>query len=149
VTFSGTAGTSIQDSGTAPAALAPLGSPGFTGTPTAPTAPQASNSTQLATTAFVKLHQIPLSIGWIAGQNPNGANIAAINQPMTVQAIVGTLETVVGAAATVTVNLATPSQACAAGSPISSGSFNANGGAINQSLPVTAAALAVGDRLCL
>ena len=67
---------------------------------------------------------------------------------MTVQAIVGTLETVVGAAATVTVNLATPSQACAAGSPISSGSFNANGGAINQSLPVTAAALAVGDRLC-
>lgn len=33
---------------------APLSSPAFTGTPTAPTAPAESNSTQLATTAFVK-----------------------------------------------------------------------------------------------
>lgn len=33
---------------------APLWSPAFTGTPTAPTAPAGSNSTQIATTAFVK-----------------------------------------------------------------------------------------------
>lgn len=33
---------------------APLSSPAFTGTPTAPTAPAESNSTQIATTAFVK-----------------------------------------------------------------------------------------------
>jgi hypothetical protein len=149
VTFSGTAGTSIQDGGTSLATLAPIGPPGFTGTPTAPTAPQASNSTQLTTAAFVKLQQIRLSIGWIAGQNPNGANIAAINRSMTVQAIVGTLVAAVRAAATVTVNAAASSQACAAGIPLSSGTLNANGGAVNQSLPVTTPALAVGNRLCL
>ncbi|MFX4959698.1 hypothetical protein ABTC43_19995, partial [Acinetobacter baumannii] len=33
---------------------APLASPALTGTPTAPTAAVATNSTQLATTAFVK-----------------------------------------------------------------------------------------------
>lgn len=33
---------------------APLASPSFTGTPTAPTAPAGTNTTQLATTAFVK-----------------------------------------------------------------------------------------------
>ncbi len=35
-------------------AKAPLGSPGFTGTPTAPTAAPATNTTQIATTAFVQ-----------------------------------------------------------------------------------------------
>lgn len=149
VTFNGTGGASIQDSGTQLSALAPLASPSLTGTPTAPTASQGTNSTQLATTAFVKLQQIPISVGWISGQNPNGANIVAINQPMTVHAIVGTLETPVGAAATITVNVATPSQACAAGTPMHSGSFNANGGSTIQSLPVTVSSLAVGDRICL
>jgi hypothetical protein len=148
-TFNGTGGTSIQDSGIVLSSLAPLASASFTGTPTAPTAPQSTNSTQLATTAFVKLHQIPISVGWIAGQNPNSANIAVINQSMTVQAIVGTLETAVGAAATVTVNVATPGQACAAGTPLHSGSFNANGGSTNQSLSVTVPTLAIGNRICL
>lgn len=34
--------------------LAPLASPAFTGTPTAPTAAVGTNTTQIATTAFVK-----------------------------------------------------------------------------------------------
>ena len=33
---------------------APIASPAFTGTPTAPTAATSTNSTQIATTAFVK-----------------------------------------------------------------------------------------------
>ena len=36
------------------AAKAPLASPSLTGTPTAPTAPSVTNSTQIATTAFVQ-----------------------------------------------------------------------------------------------
>ncbi len=52
-TFSGTAGQ-IQDSGTLLTALAPLASPTFTGTPAAPTATGGTNTTQLATTAFVQ-----------------------------------------------------------------------------------------------
>ena len=47
---------------------ASLASPALSGTPTAPTAPQGTNSTQIATTAFVKSQQIPISVGWIAGQ---------------------------------------------------------------------------------
>lgn len=44
-------------------------SPSLTGTPTAPTAPAASNSTQIATTAFVQSHKSPLlmvegGLGW-------------------------------------------------------------------------------------
>ncbi|SRR5690242_2173604 len=38
--------------------LAPLASPALTGTPTAPTAAQTTNSTQIATTAFVKTESI-------------------------------------------------------------------------------------------
>lgn len=49
-TFTGT-GTAVQDSGFAPA---PLVSPAFTGTPTAPTAAAGTNTTQIATTAFVQ-----------------------------------------------------------------------------------------------
>lgn len=37
-----------------PSGTAPLNSPSFTGTPTAPTAATATNTTQIATTAFVK-----------------------------------------------------------------------------------------------
>ena len=44
---------------TALAAKAPLANPAFTGTPTAPTAAAATNTTQLATTAFVVAHDDP------------------------------------------------------------------------------------------
>ena len=43
----------VQDSGTLLSSLAPLASPTFTGTPAAPTATAGTNTTQLATTAFV------------------------------------------------------------------------------------------------
>lgn len=52
VTYDGHANT--QDSGTLLSSLASLGSPALTGTPTAPTATAGTNTTQVATTAFVQ-----------------------------------------------------------------------------------------------
>lgn len=52
-TFSTTTGQ-LQDSGTLLSSLAPLASPTFTGVPAAPTATGGTNTTQLATTAFVQ-----------------------------------------------------------------------------------------------
>lgn len=49
--FDGSANISINVSSTS---LAPLAAPAFTGTPTAPTAAVGTNTTQLATTAFVQ-----------------------------------------------------------------------------------------------
>ena len=131
-------------------AYATLASPALSGTPTAPTPTQGTNSAQLATTAFVKAQQIPISIGWIAGQNPNNAIASVINQAMSVRAIVGAVEVSNGSTATVTVNHAPSGVACSAGTPLHSGSLNANGAAAaNQTLTVTTASLAVGDRICL
>jgi hypothetical protein len=149
-TFSGMSGTSLRDSGVAVASLAPLASPALTGAPTAPTATQGTNSTQIATTAFVKAQQIPISIGWIAGQNPNNAIVSVINQATTVRAIVGAVEVANGTPATVTVNVAPSGTACSAGTPLHSGSFDANGTArTNQILPLRTSGLSVGDRICL
>lgn len=53
-TFNGTSGKIIQDGGTLLSALATLASPTFTGTPAAPTATFGTDTTQLATTAFVQ-----------------------------------------------------------------------------------------------
>ncbi|WP_460221965.1 phage terminase large subunit family protein [Mesorhizobium sp. W016] len=54
VTFAGTTGKVGKDSGIAVSSLAPKASPTFTGTPTGPTAAPGTNTTQLATTGFVK-----------------------------------------------------------------------------------------------
>ena len=108
--FSGTSGTLLQDTGTQLSVLAPLASPSFTGTgrhnhyehdadrhhgvceePSLcharragaqrnPDRADAHAGNELATTAFVKAQQIPISIGWIAGQNPNNAIASVINQ---------------------------------------------------------------------
>lgn len=51
--FDGTTGKLIKDSTTLLSALATLASPTFTGTPAAPTAAAGTNTTQIATTAFV------------------------------------------------------------------------------------------------
>jgi hypothetical protein len=51
---SGTANNSINFAGQAQSYYAPISSPNFTGTPLAPTAPSATNTTQIATTAFVR-----------------------------------------------------------------------------------------------
>jgi hypothetical protein len=49
----------VEDSGTLLSSLAPKASPALTGVPTAPTAAAATNTTQIATTAFVE-SEIPL-----------------------------------------------------------------------------------------
>ncbi len=139
--------------------------PTFTGVPAAPTAAPGTNTTQLATTAFVtaatpaattstaglaKLHNVPVAIGWVAANNPNNATIAVINQASTISAIIGDVEVATGGTATVSVNKAPSGTACSAGTTLHSGSFNANGtAATNQTLTVTTSSLAVGDRLCL
>jgi hypothetical protein len=51
---SGTANNSNNFAGQAQSYYAPISSPNFTGTPLAPTAPSATNTTQIATTAFVR-----------------------------------------------------------------------------------------------
>ncbi len=134
--------------------FAPLASPTFTGTPAGPNPTQGTNTTQLATTNFVKLQQLPMPIGWIAGLNPNNAVAFTANQAMTVQAIVGHVEIPNGSAATVTINKVPGSgTACSAGTILHSGSFNANGtAAANQTLTLVGGAadnLAVGDSVCL
>jgi hypothetical protein len=92
----------------------------------------------------------PLSVGWPAGVDPNNIIIATINQNSMISAIIGTVEVAVGGAATVVVKKAPSGTACSAGTTLHSGSFDANGTAgTNQTLPVTTAALAPGDRLCL
>ncbi len=53
-TFNGTTGKLAKDSGVAVSSLAPKASPTFTGVPAAPTAAPGTNTTQLATTGFVK-----------------------------------------------------------------------------------------------
>lgn len=52
-TFNNTTGTVAADSGVLVSSLAPIASPTFTGTPKAPTATAGTNTTQLASTAFV------------------------------------------------------------------------------------------------
>jgi len=67
----GVSGRSITDGANAITSLAsPFTSPAFTGTPTAPTAAQGTNTTQLATTAFVNAE--------IASDT---ANLAPLNSP--------------------------------------------------------------------
>lgn len=52
--FDGATGKLVKDGGKKISDLAPLESPALTGTPTAPTAARGTNTTQLATTAFVQ-----------------------------------------------------------------------------------------------
>jgi hypothetical protein len=90
-----------------PSTLAPLASPAFTGTPTAPTAAVATNTTQLATTAFVIANSgaggtdtlnvnttvvvTPFSIGLLVnGVGPVGevkvnSSLVSVNRPVIVQ----------------------------------------------------------------
>lgn len=97
-----------------------------------------------------KLHNVALSIGWIATANPDKATIAVVNQASTISAIIGVVDTAVGATATITVYKAPSGTACSSGTALHSGTFNANGTAVtNQTLTVTTSAVSAGDRLCL
>ena len=68
VTWSGTSGTAIKDSGKLITDLAPVASPVFTGDPQAPTPATADNDTSIATTAFVKAQ------GYLTSSSVGGSN---------------------------------------------------------------------------
>ncbi len=152
-----TIGSTQVPLGTTQATIAGLNltSPNMTGTPVAPTAAATINSTQVATTAFVKSMHWLAPVSWIAGQNPNGAVVFTATQPVTVKAIVGRVETANGTAATVAINKVAAGTACSAGTiQHSATTFNANQTpAPNvQTLTVLGTAannLAVNDSLCL
>lgn len=65
--FNGTTGKLLKDGGSTIALLATLLSPTFTGTPAAPTAAPGTNTTQLATTAFVATSFAPLASPALTG----------------------------------------------------------------------------------
>ena len=91
-----------------------------------------------------------MSIGWIAGVNPNNTLIGVLPAAATIVSIVGNVEVATGSAATVSVNLAASGAACSAGTTVHSGSFNANGtAATNQTLTLTTTAIPAASRLCL
>ncbi|OBQ74520.1 hypothetical protein A8146_01805 [Mesorhizobium loti] len=75
-TFNGTTGKIAKDSGVAVSSLAPKASPTFTGTPAAPTAAPGTNTTQVATTGFVK-SAIDLVLGGVSAAFDTLAEIAA------------------------------------------------------------------------
>jgi len=74
-----------------PAAIARLASPTFTGTPAGPTAAAGTNTTQLATTAFVRAndtrgkHDIPLPAGSLQPRKTNGCSALAFTTGATGQ----------------------------------------------------------------
>lgn len=76
LTFANTTGALGKDSGVAVSSLAPKASPTFTGTPAAPTAGAGTNTTQLATTAFVKA-AIDVVLGGVAAAYDTLSEIAA------------------------------------------------------------------------
>lgn len=74
VTFDGTTGKLVKDSGAALSSYATLSSPALTGTPSAPTAAADTDTTQIATTAFV--------LGQASNSNPvmNGSASAGTSE---------------------------------------------------------------------
>lgn len=91
-----------------------------------------------------------VSLGWDPNIDPNNNIIATLDQASTVASIVGTVHVAVGATATLSVFKAPSGTACASGTVLHSGSFNADGTAnTNQTLTLTTTALSSGDRLCV
>jgi hypothetical protein len=112
--------------------------------------PTASTSTA----GIAKLHNVPLSVGWIATVNPNKAIIATVHQASRISAIIGRVSDATNnGTATVAVYKAPSGTACSAGTILHSGTLNANGTAnTNQTLTLVGGAtddLADGDSLCL
>lgn len=75
-TFNGTTGKIAKDSGVAVSSLAPKASPTLTGTPAAPTAAPGTNTTQIATTGFVKA-AIDVVLGGVSAAFDTLSEIAA------------------------------------------------------------------------
>jgi hypothetical protein len=91
-----------------------------------------------------------LAISWQAGQDPGGTPFANFTQAMTIVAIRGTPEVALGSAGTITVVKAANGIPLSSGTPLHSGTFNANGTpATDQNLTVTVPSLVAGDRIGL
>jgi hypothetical protein len=71
---------------------ADIASPSFTGTPAAPTATAGSNTTQIATTAYVK-NEVTLATGSLGTMSSQNANAVAITGG-TVSGITGSINSV-------------------------------------------------------
>ena len=94
-------------------------------------------------------------IGWVAASNPDKSIVFTAGAAATITDIRGTVETAVGAAATISLFKTASGTACSGGTNLidSAGTFNANGTAnTNQSLTLAgsgAPSLSAGDRVCL
>jgi hypothetical protein len=92
-------------------------------------------------------------IGWVATANPDKTVVFTASSSMTVTAVRGTVDTVVGATATIQPYKTASGTACSGGTALTTGTFNANSGAnTNQTLTLAgsgAPSLVAGDRICL
>ena len=96
--YNGSAFITIGNMGSVNLGLAALASPTFTGTPLAPTAASGTNTTQIATTAFVASSFLPLAGGTVTGNvtlnaqsdirfaDADSSNFVALQAPETVAA---------------------------------------------------------------
>ena len=94
--YNGSAFVTIGTIGSVNLGLAALASPTFTGTPSAPTAAAGTNTTQIATTAFVASSFLPLAGGTVTGNitlnaqsdirfaDADSSNYVALQAPATV-----------------------------------------------------------------
>lgn len=105
-----------------PASAAPLNSPAFTGTPTAPTAAPGTNTTQIATTAFIQaaiaalvasspaaldtLNELAAALGNDANFATTMTNALALKAPLASPGLTGTPTTPTAAADTNTTQIA-------------------------------------------
>ncbi len=93
------------------------------------------------------------AIGWIATANPDKAVVFTASSSMTITAARGTVDTAVGATATLQPYKTASGTACSGGTALTTGTFDANGtGNTNQTLTLAgsgAPAMSAGDRICL
>ena len=121
--FSSLSGTPTTLAGYGITDAAPLQSPGFTGTPTAPTAPTGTNTTQIATTAFVEtavsnvidsapgaldtLNELAAALGDDANFSTTITNSIATKAPLASASLTGTPTAPTAATGTNTTQIAT------------------------------------------
>lgn len=102
--------------------------------------------------SVLNVNGTPQPIGWIAGNDPGGAPVMGPAPiPYTVTAITANIETAVGTAATVSVYTAPSGVACGSGTPLFSGTIDANGTPATNVPPITLTTTSIptGNRICL
>ncbi len=121
VTFADTSGKVGKDSGVAIFSLATKASPGLTGTPTTPTAAPGTNTTQIASTAFVKA-AVDVVLGGVSTAFDTLSEIATaigLLAPKASPALTGTPTAPTASGGTNTTQLATTAFVTAAMSAVS------------------------------